>query len=69
MYYVKATFNKKVIHKSNKVNTIEEANDILENYIMRANNYIDIKMLGNGRVKIVKYNGDLMLEIIEEENK
>lgn len=67
MFYVKVLKdNKTLLHKSEKVDTIDKARDIMENFIMRANNYTDIKMLGNERVKIEKYNYDLFLEIVEE---
>ena len=64
MFYV----IKKEKGKNEKIpfETEEKATEFLNNYIMKDTNYSNIKMLGNGKVKIERFFYDTILQIVEE---
>ncbi len=70
MFYVKITVKKdnKIVKimKSEKLETYEQANSLLERTVERATNFINIEFLGNGKVKVIKVNEIDIVEIVEE---
>lgn len=52
--------------ESEKYGDINEALNIMESYIHKQKNYIDIKRLGNNKVKIEKFGGYIECELVTE---
>lgn len=71
MYYTKFTITdtntkEQRIKESPLFDTIEKAKEIMENYIMKTKNYIDIEMVENNKVLVVKNGGEILIEILEK---
>lgn len=71
MYYLKFTIKdyttKEVKEKiSNVYEDIEIPMDIMEKYILKQKNYIDIKRLGNHKILVIKNGGEILIEILKK---
>lgn len=70
MFYVKIweerkgkkDIDKGIVYFDTKDNAIQ----YLEDYVMRDNNYVDMKALGNEKIKLVKFGYDLVLQVVQE---
>lgn len=71
-YYVKFTLKdtntkEQKVMESEKYEKIEQAIEIMENYLKRQTlKSLDIKLLGNNRARVEKFGGNILVEIIEE---
>lgn len=52
--------------ESNRYEDIKEAQNVMNNYLKKQTNYLNIKMLGNNSAKVEKFGGYILIEILKE---
>lgn len=74
MYYLKFTIKDYTTQEikekiSNLYEDIGTPMGIMERYVLKQNNYIDIRRLENHKILVIKNGGEILIEILKKENK
>lgn len=70
MFYVRFTIKdyttkEKRIKTSEKYNNIDMALEVVDRYLSRQKNYINIESLGNNKTLVQKFGGEILVEVLQ----